>query len=93
MRESLIDVTRLVDRTMQGRLPTGVDRVSLEYIRYFGQRATALVRFAGQWIELSLADSERVFDGLLSPHGNFFSIPGIVVWKEHITPNFCNALR
>lgn len=71
MRESLIDVTRLVDRTMQGRLPTGVDRVSLEYVRHFGQRATALVRFSGQWIELSLADSERVFDALLSPNGNF----------------------
>lgn len=74
MRESLIDVTRLVDRTMQGRLPTGVDRVSLEYIRYFGHRATALVRFSGQWLELSLADSERVFDGLLSPADNFNSL-------------------
>lgn len=74
MRESLIDVTRLVDRTMQGRLPTGVDRVSLEYIRYFGHRATALVRFSGQWIGLSLADSERVFDALLSPADNFNSL-------------------
>ena len=74
MRESLIDVTRLVDRTMQGRLPTGVDRVSLEYIRYFGHRATALVRFSGQWLELSLADSERVFDALLSPADNFNSL-------------------
>lgn len=74
MRESLIDVTRLVDRAMQGRLPTGVDRVSLEYIRYFGPRATALVRFSGQWIEISLADSERIFDALLSPAGNFNSL-------------------
>ena len=74
MRESLIDVTRLVDRTMQGRLPTGVDRVGLEYVRYFGQHATALVRFSGQWIELSLADSERVFDALLSPSGNVNSL-------------------
>lgn len=82
MRESLIDVTRVVDRTMQGRLPTGVDRVSLEYIRYFGQRATALVRFAGQWIELSLADSERVFDALLSPHGNFNALVRRVVARS-----------
>lgn len=71
MRESLIDVTRLVDRTMQGRLPTGVDRVSLEYVRHFGERATALVRFAGQWIELSEADSARIFEALLAPSGNF----------------------
>lgn len=71
MREALIDVTRLLDRRMQGRLPTGVDRVSLEYVRYFGERSTALVRFAGQWIELSRRDSERIYEALLSPSGNF----------------------
>ncbi len=71
MREVLLDVTRLLDRRMQGRLPTGVDRVSLEYVRHFGERSTALVRFAGQWIELSLQDSERVFKALLSPSGDF----------------------
>lgn len=71
MRESVIDVTRLVDRAMQGRLPTGVDRVSLEYVRHFGGRATALVRFAGQWIELTEADSTRVFAALLAPAEGF----------------------
>lgn len=71
MREALIDITRLLDRRMQGRLPTGVDRVSLEYVRHFGERSTALVRFAGQWIELSQRDSEQVFEALLSPSGNF----------------------
>lgn len=85
MRESLIDVTRLVDRAMQGRLPTGVDRVSLEYIRYFGQRATALVRFSGQWVELSLADSERVFDGLLSPADNFNALVRLAVAKSFLS--------
>ncbi len=84
MRESLIDVTRLVDRAMQGRLPTGVDRVSLEYIRYFGQRATALVRFSGQWIELSLADSDRVFDALLSPNRNFNALVRRAVSKSFL---------
>lgn len=74
MRESLIDVTRLVDRTMQGRLPTGVDRVSLEYVRHFDERATALVRFAGQWIELSESDSKRVFAALLAPAADFSSL-------------------
>jgi glycosyltransferase involved in cell wall biosynthesis len=71
MREVLIDVTRPLDRRMQGRLPTGVDRVSLEYVRHFGERSTALVRYAGQWIELSRKDSERVFEALLSPSENF----------------------
>ena len=71
MRKVLIDVTRPLDRRMQGRLPTGVDRVSLEYVKHFGGRSTALVRFAGQWIELSQIDSERIFDALLSQSGNF----------------------
>jgi glycosyltransferase involved in cell wall biosynthesis len=71
MREILIDVSRLLDRRMQGRLPTGVDRVSLEYVRHFAGRATALVRYAGQWIELSEKDSQRVFTALLTSSGNF----------------------
>ena len=73
MREALIDVTRLLDRRMQRRLPTGVDRVSLEYVRRFGAQSTALVRFSGQWIELSHRDSELIFEALLSPSpsGNF----------------------
>lgn len=56
---------------MQGRLPTGVDRVSLEYVRYFHRRATALVRYAGRWIELSPPESIRIFDALLTPSVNF----------------------
>ncbi|HJV25568.1 MAG TPA: glycosyltransferase family 1 protein [Aromatoleum sp.] len=63
----LIDVTRLADRMLQGRLPTGVDRVSLAYLRHFHHRAHALVRFAGRWIELGAGDSRSVFDALLSP--------------------------
>jgi glycosyltransferase involved in cell wall biosynthesis len=70
-RDVLIDVTRPLDRRMQGRLPTGVDRVSLEYLKHFGDRSTALVRYAGQWLELSWRDSERVFEALLAPSGNF----------------------
>jgi glycosyltransferase involved in cell wall biosynthesis len=71
MHKVLIDVTRPVDRRMQGRLATGVDRVSLEYVKYFAERSTALVRFAGQWIELSQGDSERVYEALLSSSRNF----------------------
>ena len=66
MLNALIDVTRLLHRRLQGRLPTGVDRVSLEYVRHFGACATALVRYAGLWIELNHRDSARVFAMLLS---------------------------
>jgi glycosyltransferase involved in cell wall biosynthesis len=71
VREVLIDVTRLVDRLMQGRLPTGVDRVSLAYVRHFAHHAAALIRFAGCWIVLSRADSERLFIALLTPPERF----------------------
>jgi len=71
MPEALIDITRLLDRRMQGRLPTGIDRVSLEYVRHFRTRATGLVRYLGRWIELSQPESIRLFDALLAPSFNF----------------------
>jgi glycosyltransferase involved in cell wall biosynthesis len=61
----LIDVTRLADRTLQGRMPTGVDRVSLAYLHHYGSRARALVRFAGRWLELDAVGSKRLFRALL----------------------------
>lgn len=67
MSEMLIDITRLLYRRIKGRLPTGVDRVSLEYVRHFGERSSALVRLSGYWIELSQKHSEQVFEALLSP--------------------------
>ena len=40
----LLDVTRLVWRRWKGRLPTGVDRVCLAYLRHFGPSAQAVVQ-------------------------------------------------
>jgi glycosyltransferase involved in cell wall biosynthesis len=56
---------------MQGRFPTGVDRVSLEYVKHFGSRSSGLIRYAGQWLELSRKDSEQLFDALLAPNEAF----------------------
>lgn len=71
----LIDVTRLLDRALQGRRPTGVDRVGLAYVGHFAfgetrfrERARALVRFAGRWVVFGEADSQRLFDWLLAPN-------------------------
>ena len=66
----LIDATRLVDRFLQNRLPTGVDRVSLQYLQHFLGRSRALVRFAGRWIELGQLGSRRVFEALLDGNGD-----------------------
>lgn len=65
----LIDVTRLADRLLQGRLPTGVDRVSLAYLDHYYDQAKALVRFGGRWVELDSENSRQVFDALLTRNG------------------------
>ncbi len=61
----LIDVTRLLNRAMAGRLPTGVDRVGLEYLRNFGSHSRMVVRVGGCWRFLRKSDSERVCEFLL----------------------------
>lgn len=71
MAELLIDITRLLDRGLRGRLPTGVDRVSLEYVRHFRDQAQGLVRYRGRWIALGTLASCRLFDGLLDPGPEF----------------------
>lgn len=69
VRDILLDVTRLVGRFMQGRLPTGVDRVGLAYIAHYRRRALAEVRWAGRGYALSGDLSDRLFDRLLCPVG------------------------
>ena len=85
--DTIIDITRLLDRRMKLRLPTGVDRVSLEYVRYFSQRSTAMVRFLGQWIELSRRDSELIFGELLS----LGILDRTLIHKVVIKALLCNA--
>jgi glycosyltransferase involved in cell wall biosynthesis len=71
--EILIDVTRLLGRFMKGRLPTGVDRVSLAYVRHFAGRARAVVRFGGRSMVLPLSESRSLFDRLLNSSAGFNS--------------------
>lgn len=63
----VIDITRALARSLQGRLPTGIDRVNIEYMRYFRADAQALVRFGGRWIVMTQHRSRVVFDALLNP--------------------------
>jgi len=66
----LIDVTRLLYRRWAGRLPTGIDRVALEYVRHFGARARALLVAGPVTSVLSPADSAAAFCMLLEPAVN-----------------------
>lgn len=67
MPEVILDVTRLLNRGLRGCRPTGVDRVSLEYVRKFRDCARALVRFGGRWLFLNRVHSEHLFELLLHP--------------------------
>ena len=60
-REFLLDVSRLIWRFWSGRLPTGIDRVCIEYVARFGSRSQAVVRFNNRNLVLSAADSDRLF--------------------------------
>jgi glycosyltransferase involved in cell wall biosynthesis len=56
---------------MDGRHPTGVDRVSLAYVRYFAEEARAMVRFRGKCLVLRPEPSRRMFSLILEPPDAF----------------------
>jgi len=62
----LIDISRLLWRIWQGRLLTGIDRVTLEYVKHFGPRSSAIIQVRGHARVLSNARSQRVFSILRS---------------------------
>lgn len=67
MPDVLIDITRLIYRRWIRKLPTGVDRVSLEYLRHYAGTAKAVLNWGPFGSVLSAADSERAFGMLLDP--------------------------
>lgn len=78
VKDVAIDITRLLGRYLKGRWPTGVDRVSQEYIRHYSVRARAVVRVLGRTLVLSTADSQPLFQALLNSN---FSMNRAVVWR------------
>jgi glycosyltransferase involved in cell wall biosynthesis len=81
----LLDVTRLIWRRWNGRLPTGIDRVCLAYLDHFGPRAQAVIqhdRFRGI---LDRTASRALFDLLIRAPTNFRSaLVGLlakIVWR------------
>ncbi len=63
----LIDVSRLIGARLSGRRPTGVDRVSLEYVRHFGGGARALICSGRFRAVLPRNVSAMTFEALLDP--------------------------
>jgi glycosyltransferase involved in cell wall biosynthesis len=84
MREIVIDVTRLLGRFLKGRLPTGVDRVSLAYVQHFSARAQAVVRLGGRTILLPALASRQLFAELLNPSADFTRTVLRLVGREYL---------
>jgi glycosyltransferase involved in cell wall biosynthesis len=64
---TLIDVTRLFGARLLGRQPTGIDRVSLEYVRHYASSAQALLCRGRFRAALSREVSAAAFEALLDP--------------------------
>ena len=67
----LLDVTRLIWRRWRGRLPTGIDRVCLAYLRHFGSRAQAVVQHDRFRRILDRRASQDLFALLKEPSSRF----------------------
>lgn len=67
----LIDISRLLGRAGQGRLPTGVDRVILAYVAHWGSHAQAVLQ-KGTWRRLvSQSESQALFALVQNPPPDF----------------------
>ena len=65
MRTLALDVTRLVGRALKGRVPTGIDRVGIAYVRHMRDRARALLRIGSMPAMATRESSDRLFAQLL----------------------------
>ncbi len=63
----LLDISRLFHRRLLGRVLTGIDRVSLEYVRHYAGRARAVLGARPFFSVLSQPESARAFRALLGP--------------------------
>jgi glycosyltransferase involved in cell wall biosynthesis len=67
----LIDVTRLIWRRWAGRYPTGIDRVSREYVLHYQVRAQAVIQYPRFRRILSPQLSSELFALLLDDRAGF----------------------
>lgn len=81
-----IDISRLLARASQGRLPTGVDRVCLAHVQHWGAHARAVVQ-KGSWRRLvPQKASQALFALLLQPPPDFSRQANWVIAKACMPP-------
>lgn len=70
-RPFLLDVTRLIWRRWKGRLPTGIDRVALAYLKHFGPKSQAVIQHERFRRILDRTASDELFALLEGPSSLF----------------------
>ena len=83
MHDLVIDVSRLVGRRLKHRLPTGIDRVALAYLRHYGERARAAITVGSRAVVLQERSSHRLFDRLLDPTGDASFLRTLILGALH----------
>jgi len=86
----LLDVTRLIWRRWRGRLPTGIDRVCLAYLRHFAGQSQAVVQHDRFRRILDVDASRDLFDLLDNPPPTFRTRLASGVFR-HITGLNCSG--
>jgi glycosyltransferase involved in cell wall biosynthesis len=87
VHDLLIDVTRLVGRLVKKRLPTGIDRVCLAYVRQYASVARAVLQKGRFGMILPKSLSQQLFSALLDPDEHFTRrIVGIIA-KSALLPS------
>lgn len=89
----LLDITRLFGRVLSNVTPTGVDRVSLEYVHHYSSRARAVLAEGRFVAVLSKQDSQKAFDALLHPISNSRSIIQRLIIKARLTAWCCKSVH
>ena len=80
----LFDVTRLIWRRWKGRLPTGIDRVCLAYLRHFGARSQAVIQH-DRFRRILGADASQELLALVEQPDRFrlkFSLGALRHWRN-----------
>ena len=82
----LIDISRLLGRAGQGRLPTGVDRVILAYVARWGGQAEAVLQ-KGTWRRMvPQAESQALFALVQNPPADFSWQLGRLIARACVPP-------
>ena len=74
----ILDITRLFRRTHKQQMLTGIDRVSLAYVKHYQNSAQALLRVCGRNVILSPKNSHKLFRWLAQPQTKI-NLPSLIL--------------